>query len=92
MKYAVYLIESLKDGKFYTGISCDVEQRLGEHNSGKLKTTAFRRPFILVWYKFYPSALGARKHEKWLKKKSADYKKKLAAVAQLAPPEIGGVK
>jgi len=32
---------------------------------------------------------SARKHEVWLKKKSIDYKSRLA---QLAPPELGGVK
>ncbi len=91
-QHAVYLIRSLKDGSFYVGISIDPFKRLLEHNSGKLKVTRSRKPFELMWYKYYDSAAEARKHEKWLKKKSREYKNKLAEVAQLAPPEIGGVK
>jgi len=80
MKYAVYLIKSEKDNGFYTGISDNLRRRIKEHNSGKLKITSFRKPFELVWYKFYDNAVEARNHEKWLKKKSKEYKNKLAEI------------
>lgn len=78
MRYAIYLIKSQKDAGFYVGISNNPHGRIKEHNLGKLKVTAPRKPFVLVWYKFYDNAYEARKHEKWLKKKSKEYKNKLA--------------
>ena len=70
------------------GISDNPTKRLKEHNSGKLKTSSKLKPYVLVYTKEYKNYELARKHEKWLKKKNKDYKEKLA---QLAPPEIGGV-
>ncbi|MCK6648914.1 MAG: GIY-YIG nuclease family protein, partial [Bacteroidia bacterium] len=31
--YFVYILRSLKDGRFYKGITSDIERRLREHNS-----------------------------------------------------------
>ena len=74
---STYLIKSLKDGSYYTGISEDANKRLKEHNSGKLAQTKKHRPYILVYFKNYLDYNEARKHEKWLKKKSKEYKSKL---------------
>jgi putative endonuclease len=48
--YFVYVIQSLKDGKFYTGFTKDLNQRLNEHNAGKVSSTKYRIPFELVYY------------------------------------------
>jgi len=74
---STYLIKSLKDESFYTGISADPFKRLNEHNSGKLKITSLHKPFVLVYFKEHLNYNEARKHEKWLKKKNRDYKSKL---------------
>jgi putative endonuclease len=84
-----YLIKSLKDHSYYVGITNDPIRRIKDHNSGQLKTTAIKRPWVLVYSRVHADYLEARRHEKWLKKKSKEYKDKLA---QLAPPDIGGVK
>jgi putative endonuclease len=85
-----YLIKSLVDESFYVGISESPTRRLAEHNSGKLKTTAFKKPWKLVYSKDHIDYNEARKHESWLKKKNRRYKEFLA---QLAPPwGAGGVK
>ena len=89
MSCFVYLIQSKIDSSFYVGISENPQKRLIEHNSGKLKTTSRKKPYRLVFTKVYPDYSAARKHEKWLKKKNIEYKFKLA---QLAPPDLGGVK
>jgi len=89
MSCNVYLIQSIIDDSFYVGISKDPFKRLFEHNSGKLKITSRKKPYTLVYLKEYPDYKSARKHEIWLKKKSIDYKSRLA---QLAPPNSGGVK
>lgn len=46
----VYIIEC-SDGKYYTGVSNDVEARVAQHNIGEDKTayTFSRRPVILAW-------------------------------------------
>ncbi|MDP3763860.1 MAG: GIY-YIG nuclease family protein [bacterium] len=89
MSCFVYLIQRGIDGSFYVGISQDPQKRLAEHNSGKLKITSKKKPYILVYLKEYEDYQSARKHELWLKKKNTQYKSKLA---QLAPPSSGGVK
>jgi len=45
-----------------------------------------------VYLKAHNDYQSARKHESWLKKKNKEYKNRLAEVAQLAPPVLGGVK
>jgi len=89
MSCFVYLIQSRADNSFYVGISENPKKRLNEHNSGKLKITSKKKPYVLLYTKEYINYESARKHEIWLKKKNRDYKNRLA---QLAPPDIGGVK
>jgi putative endonuclease len=48
--HIVYVFRSLKDGRTYVGCTKDLENRIKEHNSGKVKSTKARIPFIL-WYK-----------------------------------------
>lgn len=48
--YFVYILQSQKDNKFYTGYSSDVVKRLDEHNAGKVMSTKHRRPFKLVYF------------------------------------------
>lgn len=67
MKYFVYILKSLKDGKHYVGITKDLNRRLEYHNSGKVKSTKYRIPFKLIYSEIHPSRLNARKREKYLK-------------------------
>ena len=85
----VYLIQSTIDDSFYVGISQNPRKRVGEHNRGKLKITSKKKPYNLVYSREHADYQSARKHEVWLKKKNVSYKLRLA---QLAPPDIGGVK
>lgn len=50
--YYVYALKSLKDQKYYTGMTDNLERRLKEHNRGAAATpsTVFRGPFKLVYY------------------------------------------
>lgn len=88
-KVFVYLLRSDLDHSFYAGITYDLISRLKKHNRGEVSSTKRKRPFTLVYTKEHNSYKEARAHEKWLKKKNRDYK---VRIAQLAPPEIGGVK
>jgi len=67
--YYVYIIKSIKDNKFYTGITDDVERRLQEHNAGKHSTpsTFTRGPFELIHVEIVETRRAARDVEKYLK-------------------------
>lgn len=78
----VYLLKSLKDGNYYIGQTDNVQERLKKHNSGQVKSTKSRRPFVLVGYEEQAIRNEARWREYELKhhsdKKEAFIKKILA--------------
>jgi len=63
----VYLLKSLKDGKFYTGYTEDLERRLNEHNNAKIKSTEHRRPFEIIYYEACRNQKDALHRERYLK-------------------------
>ena len=65
--FYVYVLKSTKDTELYIGSTKDLKNRLTEHNSGKVFSTAPRRPFELVYYESYKNEKDARKREKSLK-------------------------
>jgi putative endonuclease len=65
--YCVYVLRSLKDRKFYTGVTKNIEKRLSEHNEGLNKSTIHRGPFELVYYEACRNNLDALHREKYLK-------------------------
>ena len=67
MKYFVYVIQSLKNGQLYKGMTTNVEVRLNEHNTGRSFSTKFGIPWELVYVEEFENGLSARKHEKYLK-------------------------
>lgn len=64
----VYLLRSIKDGKFYVGWTTDLKRRLDEHDAGLTPSTKYRRPFELVGYETYGSPDLAKKRERTLKR------------------------
>jgi putative endonuclease len=64
----LYILQSLKNLRYYIGSTIDIERRLVEHNSGKSKYTSATRPYKLVFKQEYPSILLARRIEYKLKK------------------------
>jgi len=66
-QWFVYVLKSLKDGKYYIGYTSNLERRLEEHNSGKQRSTKHRAPFELVHYEVFHSKSDAIKREKQLK-------------------------
>ena len=76
----VYLLQSVKDGKAYTGWTTDVIRRLAEHNAGQVFSTKRRAPFKLLGYEPYGSVVAAKQRERNLKHNSrmlAQFKKRL---------------
>jgi putative endonuclease len=67
MEYRVYVIQN-REGRFYIGISDDVNRRLDEHNSGISKWTKGKGPWSLAWTSEAQSLSEARKLENRLKR------------------------
>ena len=63
----VYIIRSLKDDKYYIGITKNLENRLIKHNRGEVFSTKARAPFILIKSEEFNSYSNARKREKEIK-------------------------
>jgi putative endonuclease len=68
--YKVYILKSLKDGSFYTGVTTNLTQRIQAHNSGKSKFSSSKSPYKLVWYCAFSNQNQAMKFEKYLKQGS----------------------
>jgi len=65
--YYTYVLQSLKDGQFYTGYTSDLRKRLAEHNNGESKSTMHRRPLILIYFEGCLDQRDAMRREKYLK-------------------------
>lgn len=67
MFYYVYVIQSLRDKKFYTGWTNNLVNRIKKHNKGLVISTKYRRPFRLIYYEACLNKDDAIKREKYLK-------------------------
>ena len=67
MKGYVYILQSLKNQRFYIGSTNNLDRRIVEHNSGKSKYTKFSRPYKLVFSQNFDDLVIARKVEYKLK-------------------------
>jgi len=74
--FYTYCLKSQKDNKLYLGSTEDLKRRLYEHSCGKVKSTANRRPFTLLFYEAYNDKITAQRREKYLK--SSDGHKDIA--------------
>jgi len=63
----VYILKSVKDGKYYIGETADVQARLDFHNAGLQRSTANRIPFILILFETYENRTLALTREKQIK-------------------------
>ncbi len=76
-EWLVYILKC-GDGSYYTGITKDMEKRIGEHRSGKgAKYVRGRGPLEIVFIKNTDSHGSALKHEIKIKKLSKLKKKEL---------------
>ncbi len=65
--YYTYVLLSQKDGRFYTGSTGNLRERIKEHNNGEVSSTKFRRPLRLIYYEACLSKCDALQREKYLK-------------------------
>ena len=62
----VYVLYSPSHGRFYRGITNDVERRLAEHNAAKVYATARYVPWIMILQEPFADHTSARAREKYL--------------------------
>ena len=69
MSYFVYIIQSKSTGKYYTGITNDLNRRLSEHNKTKSNTIVSKNltDFEFIYSEKVSNRIQARKREKYLK-------------------------
>lgn len=67
LPYCTYVLLSKKDKQFYIGYTTHLENRIKNHNEGKTKSTAPRRPLMLIFAEFYLSKTDAMRREKYFK-------------------------
>ncbi len=65
--YHVYVLRSLRDGKFYIGQSTDVYRRLQQHLDGLNRSTWRRRPLELIFFESFLNKEDADRRERYLK-------------------------
>ena len=65
--HTVYILKSLKDNHLYIGCTANFENRIGYHNSGRVKSTKNRRPFVLLYKENYSNIYDAFKKESYYK-------------------------
>lgn len=65
--YFVYVLQSKKDNKFYTGYTKNIELRFEQHNKGLVQSTKERRPLKLIYYEACLNQQDATHREKYLK-------------------------
>jgi putative endonuclease len=61
--FIVYILKSEQDGTFYYGHTQNLEKRLKEHNSGRVRYTKSKRPWIVHYIEEYPTKSEAFKRE-----------------------------
>lgn len=64
----LYILKSLRNGRYYIGSTNNLERRLKEHNTGQTKYTKYTIPFEIAFSYECVSLEEARKLEKKLKK------------------------
>jgi len=67
MWYYVYVLQSEKDSKFYTGYTKNLKLRFEQHKNGLVDSTKNRRPLKLVYFEACLNQQDATHREKYLK-------------------------
>lgn len=64
----LYILQSLKNDRYYIGSTSNLDRRLIEHKSGQSTYTKHVLPVELVFHQKFPDLQAATRAEYWLKK------------------------
>ena len=62
-----YVLQSIQDGRWYTGHSSDLRARIDDHLKGRLELTRHRRPLQLIDYEACLTEADGKRRERYLK-------------------------
>ncbi len=65
--YRTYILRSEKDGSFYYGHSKNLDQRILEHNVGRVRYTKAKRPWRLYYFEKFETKSQAYRRELFFK-------------------------
>jgi len=65
--FYVYVLVSLKTGRFYIGYTSNLQRRLLEHNTNNTKSLRNKGHYKIVYFEELTSSIDARKREKIIK-------------------------
>ena len=83
--YYVYILRSLKTGRFYIGHTDDLARRMEEHNTGRGgRYTRQNGPWTLLYSETHPDKVSAVRRERYLKSARGSQEKKKLAGMRLA--------
>ena len=66
-KTYIYILQSLKNGRKYVGVTNCIETRLDRHNAGRVVPTKKDAPYDLIYSEVFSDLKSARRREKFLK-------------------------
>jgi putative endonuclease len=62
-----YILQSIKDNKYYIGSTGDLDLRVAQHNAGVTKSTRHRSPFKLIHFEKFASKSESLRRELQIK-------------------------
>ncbi len=65
--YYTYILRNSKTGRYYSGYTHDLKNRLNEHQNGQVKSTKSNLSYQLEWYCAFQTMGQAISFEKYLK-------------------------
>ncbi len=65
--YHVYILLNEEKTRTYTGVAEDVNERLAEHNAGRVKSSRPYRPYKIIRTESFETLSEARQKEKFYK-------------------------
>jgi len=89
--YYTYIIQSLKNNRYYTGSAGDIADRIKRHQQNRSKATKGKGPWKLIFSQTCPTRSDAMILELKIKKRGAKrFLEDLNKSGQRIPPLAGG--
>jgi len=86
--FQVYILQSLKDDRTYTGYAANAKVRLIDHNFGRVEATKNRRPLEIIFIEDVDSLKDAKKRELYWKSGAGRRKLKVYFETGFPRPKI----
>ena len=65
--FFAYILKSVGSGKYFTGVTDNLEEIVTKHNEGYIEHTKNKGPFILIYKEEFQTRSEAQERENYLK-------------------------